>query len=153
MKKIIVTLCLAILATGCSGKQPKLGIVKGQLQPCPPTPNCISSLSAEEKHATQAFYFAGTSTNAWQVLAAIIKDMPRTEIISQTGTYMHVEFTSAIFRFVDDVEFLLKPQEGKIEVRSASRLGRSDFGVNRKRIREIRKLFSEQCAVAVREIK
>ncbi len=151
MKKILATLCLAITMAGCSGTRPELGIVDGKLRPCPPSPNCVSSYAEDDKHFSQAFYFAGPSLGAWQALTAIIRDMERAEIISQTGTYLHVEFTSALFRFVDDVEFLLDPKASKIEVRSASRLGHSDFGVNNKRLQKIKKLFAQQCAVAVRE--
>ena len=151
MKKNFAALCLVLIITGCSGTRPELGIVNGKLQPCPPSPNCVNSMAEDDKHFTQAFYYAGDSMRAWQALTAIIRDMDRTEIISQTGTYLHVEFTSAIFRFVDDAEFLLNPKARKVEVRSASRMGRSDFGVNDKRLKEIKKLFAEQCAVAVRE--
>ncbi len=151
MKKTLAILCLAIIVTGCSGTRPELGIVDGKLRPCPPSPNCISSFAEDDKHYTQAFYFAGTSIGAWQALTAIIRDMERAKVISQTSTYLHVEFTSALFGFVDDVEFLLDPKARKIEVRSASRLGRSDFGVNSKRLKKIKKLFAEQCAVAVRD--
>ncbi len=151
MTKNLAALCLALMVTGCSGTRPELGLVEGKLLPCPPSPNCISSTAQDDVHATPAFYFAGPSTAAWQALTAIIKAMERAEIVSQTGTYLHVEFTSALFHFVDDAEFLLNHQASKIEVRSASRLGRSDFGVNRKRIEKIKKIFAKQCAVAVRE--
>lgn len=151
MKKILATLCLAIITAGCSGTRPELGIVDGRLRPCPPSPNCLSSFAEDEDHYTQAFYYAGDSLRAWQALTAIVRDMDRVEIISQTGTYLHAEFTSALLRFVDDVEFLLDAKASKIEVRSASRLGRSDFGVNGKRLKKIKKLFAEQCAVAVRD--
>lgn len=151
MKKTLATLCLTLTVAGCSGTRPDLGIMNGKLRPCPPSPNCISSSPQNENHAGQAFYFVGESVRAWHALTAIIKDMDNAEIVSQTGTYIHVEFTSAIFRFVDDVEFLLNPKANKIEVRSASRNGHFDFGANRKRLQKIKRLFAEQCAIAVRE--
>lgn len=151
MKKTAAALCLAMTMAGCSGTRPELGIVDGTLRPCPPSPNCVSSMTADDSHYTQAYYFAGPSLGAWQALTAIIRGMERTEVISQTSTYLHVEFTSALFRFVDDVEFLLDTKASKIEVRSAARYGYSDFGVNRRRLEKIKKLFAEQCAVAVRE--
>jgi len=149
MKKTLATLSLALIVSGCSGTRPELGIVGGKLRPCPPSPNCVNSAALDDDHATQAFYYSGTSVAAWQALTSIIKDMERAEIVSLTGTYLHAEFTSAVFRFVDDVEFLLTPKANKIEVRSASRLGHSDFGVNRKRLQKIRELFAEKCALAV----
>ena len=150
MKKILLSLCLAFTVAGCSGTRPELGIVDSKLRPCPPSPKCISSFAEDDKYGTSSFYFAGESVPAWQSLTSIIRDMDRAEIISQTGTYLHVEFTSPIFRFVDDVEFLLDPKSRKIDMRSASRMGYSDFGVNSRRLKKIHKLFSEQCSVAVR---
>ncbi|MEN8258025.1 MAG: DUF1499 domain-containing protein [Thermodesulfobacteriota bacterium] len=150
MKKTLLTLGLALTVAGCSGTRPELGIVDSQLRPCPPSPKCLSSFAENDDYGTSSFYFAGQSLPAWQALTALLRDMKRAEIISQTGTYLHVEFTSPIFRFVDDVEFLLDPKARKIDVRSASRLGYSDFGVNSRRLKRIHKLFSEQCAVAVR---
>ncbi|MEE9422172.1 MAG: DUF1499 domain-containing protein, partial [Gammaproteobacteria bacterium] len=71
----------------------------------------------------------------------ILKSTKRTKIVEHLELYLHVEATSLIFRFVDDVEFLISPDENIIHVRSASRIGRSDWGVNRKRIERIRKAF------------
>ena len=67
--------------------------------------------------------------------------MPRTRLVTEQENYWHVEFRSALFRFVDDVEFLFEPAASRIEVRSASRTGYSDFGVNRKLVDEIRRLL------------
>jgi uncharacterized protein (DUF1499 family) len=67
-----------------------------------------------------------------------VKEIPRTEIASQTDTYLHVECRSLVFRFVDDLELELRPGDGIIAVRSASRKGHSDFGVNRRRVEDLR---------------
>ena len=69
---------------------------------------------------------------------------PRTEIITDTGEYLHAEFTISIFGFVDDVEFHLRPGEGIIALRSASRLGYSDLGVNRRRIAKLMRMLQER---------
>jgi uncharacterized protein (DUF1499 family) len=79
---------------------------------------------------------------AWQRLREVIAARPRARIISETDTWLHAEFTSLVFRFVDDVEFLLDRDAGVIHCRSASRSGRSDFGVNRRRIEELRAAFA-----------
>ena len=71
-------------------------------------------------------------------LADVIKAMPRAEILQQTEDYLYAEFTSQWMGFVDDVEFYLPDSPGVIHVRSASRLGESDLGVNRQRIEAIR---------------
>jgi uncharacterized protein (DUF1499 family) len=62
-------------------------------------------------------------------------------VVAATPTYLHAEARSLIFRFVDDVEFLIDPGQRRIQVRSASRIGYSDFGVNRRRVERIRQAF------------
>jgi len=74
-------------------------------------------------------------------LKSIVERLPRTEIIEQKDGYLNAEFCSAIFRFVDDVEFLVEPESQRIHFRSASRVGRSDLGANRKRMELIRSMF------------
>lgn len=76
-------------------------------------------------------------------LVKIISMMERTEIISQTNNYLYVEFKSKLWRFVDDVEFLFDVDNKTINFRSSSRLGKSDLGVNRKRMEEIREKFNK----------
>lgn len=75
-------------------------------------------------------------------LKKIVIGMKRSRIIRSTGPYIHAEFTSALFRFVDDVEFLVDDRASVIHVRSASRIGHSDLGVNRRRIETIRTLWT-----------
>lgn len=69
-----------------------------------------------------------------------ILSLPRTKLVEEDETYLHYEFTSLLLRFVDDVEFLFADETKTIHFRSASRTGHSDFGVNRRRMEEIRKL-------------
>jgi uncharacterized protein (DUF1499 family) len=137
-----IILMIILFLTGCSGTMPKLGINNGQLMPCPKTPNCVNSQAADEKHAIESIHFSGTQKEAQAALSKILKTRNRTKIIAAEKDYIRVEFTSMIFRFVDDVEFYFPLTEaGKtvIHVRSASRVGYSDFGVNRKRIETIRR--------------
>jgi uncharacterized protein (DUF1499 family) len=68
-----------------------------------------------------------------------VSSLPRTTIVDDSGQYLHAECRSAVFRFVDDLELHLRPDEGAIAVRSASRLGYSDFGVNRGRVETLRR--------------
>jgi uncharacterized protein (DUF1499 family) len=65
-------------------------------------------------------------------------ELPRTRIVKETEDYLHAECRSALFRFVDDLELQLRPSESIIAVRSASRLGYSDLGVNRRRVEGLR---------------
>jgi uncharacterized protein (DUF1499 family) len=140
-KKILVVLINLILLTGCSGTMPNLGINNSKLMPCPKTPNCVSSQAHDEEHYIEPIIYAGTQQEAHNRLLQIIESEKRTQIVTDEEDYIRVEFTSALFRFVDDVEFYLpneKTGQTIIHVRSASRVGSSDLGVNRKRIERIR---------------
>ncbi len=68
----------------------------------------------------------------------------RVSIISEQADYLHAEARSLLFRFVDDIEFSLQAEKGLIQVRSAARTGYSDFGVNRRRIERIRRIFLDR---------
>lgn len=120
-----------------------LGAANGRLANCPDSPNCICSQEARPSHQIAALAYEGDGPAAFSRLADLLKSWPRAGIISQTDTYLHVEFTTRIMRFVDDVEFLLVEDEKVIHVRSASRVGYSDLGANRKRVEAIRAAFSE----------
>ncbi|MGC1453587.1 MAG: DUF1499 domain-containing protein [Nitrospirota bacterium] len=130
---------LSLLITGCTGVRPvNLGIHDGKLAPCPSSPNCVSSQSSDREHAVDPLSFTGTAAEAHDGIKKIILSMKRARIITDTGTYIHAEFASAIFGFVDDVEFWFDESTKLIHVRSAARLGYSDLGVNRKRVEYIR---------------
>ena len=141
MKRLSVTLvgCASgLLIAGCSAAMPaNLGVRDGRLAPCPASPNCVSSQSADEEHRMAALDLKGTPAEVMARLKSIIGKMPRARIVSETETYLHVEFRSAMFRFVDDVEFFIDQKESVIHLRSAARTGHSDFGVNRNRMEQI----------------
>jgi uncharacterized protein (DUF1499 family) len=134
-------LCAAacLIIASCSGTRPaNLGATNGLLAPCPSTPNCVSSQSKDPEHAVAPLTYTSSSAEAMAKLKRIVQTMPRALIVSETPAYFHAEFTSAVMRFVDDIEFSLDEPARSINVRSASRLGKSDLGVNRKRVEEIR---------------
>jgi uncharacterized protein (DUF1499 family) len=114
------------------------------LAPCPASPNCVSSQASDAEHFIEPLRFTGEATLAWNRLKSAFNTESRLSIVEDTGGYLHAEVRSMVFRFVDDVEFVLDPEAGVIQVRSASRTGYSDFGVNRRRVERIRKAFSEQ---------
>lgn len=123
---------------------PKLGVNNGHLMECPQTPNCVNSQAQDDKHAIQPIVFIGTSKEAQVSLLKILDELKPAKIVAVQDNYIQAEFVSKVFRFIDDVEFYFPETEGKettIHVRSASRVGRSDFGANRKRIEHIRSLF------------
>jgi uncharacterized protein (DUF1499 family) len=111
------------------------------------SPNCVSSDAADSTHSVAAFALAIPSREAWLAVRGTVESLPRTKIISETSDYLHAECTSAVFGFVDDLELHLRAAEGVIAVRSASRLGYSDLGVNRRRIEDLRALLIKQGTV------
>lgn len=136
---IILCAAAGLIIASCSGTRPaNLGVTNGLLAPCPSTPNCVSSQSRDPEHAVAALTYTSSPAEAMSKLKKIVQAMPRTLIVTETPAYLHAEFTSAIMRFVDDVEFSLDESTRSINVRSASRLGKGDLGVNRKRVEEIR---------------
>ena len=143
-KQITVGLVSLIFLTGCAGTMPDLGINHGELTPCPKTPNCVNSQAVGEKHYIQPIRYAGTRQEVRARLLQILESEKRTNILTAQENYIRAEFTSALFRFVDDVEFYFPKQQDDetiIHVRSASRVGSSDLGANRKRIERIRSEF------------
>ena len=122
-----------------AGKRPNnLGITNGKLAPCPNSPNCVSSQSTDATHKIAPLTFTFSPEKAINNLKQIIESLPRTKIITESQDYLYAEFKSALLGFVDDVEFYLARNANVIQVRSASRLGQSDLGVNRQRIETIR---------------
>lgn len=126
-----------------------LGPVAGQLAPCPARPNCVSSQAIDDDHRIAPLAFADAADLAWDRLRAAVSSMHGSQIITDEDGYLHVEYTSRIFRFVDDLELLLNAPDNKIEVRSASRLGYSDMGANRRRVEQLRVRFSDMASSSV----
>jgi uncharacterized protein (DUF1499 family) len=126
-----------------AGKRPNnLGVSNGKLTPCPNSPNCVSSQSTDALHAIAPLTYNSNPEQAIANLKKVIDSLPRTKIITESKDYLYAEFKSALMGFVDDVEFYLDLNSKVIHVRSASRLGQSDLGVNRKRIETIRAKFN-----------
>jgi uncharacterized protein (DUF1499 family) len=118
-----------------------LGVSGGRFAPCRRTPNCVSSQAdpADAEHYIAPIPFRG---DAMAAVRKAVEAMRRTRIVSATSTYLYAEFRSRLLGYVDDVEFYYDEKGGLIHVRSASRLGRRDFGVNRKRVEKLRALLS-----------
>lgn len=145
MKKtsLIIFIC-SLGLIHCSGSQTvKLGTKDGKFVPCPGSPNCVSSQSTDKSHYIDPLHYSGELAEAREKILSVIVDMDRSKIITAKENYIHAEFTSRLFRFVDDVELYFDDREKVIHVRSASRIGYSDLGVNRKRVERIRHGFKE----------
>ena len=150
---VIVALIGTVAAIEYFGGQP-MGLFKG-IRPdnlgfsagkfLPPTwkPNCVSSTvdKSDEKHFIAPITYTGSSADAWKKLVGVVKGNPRVTLMRETADYLYVEFKSGGLGFIDDVEFALDEKAGVIQVRSASRLGVRDFGVNRARVETIRGQF------------
>ncbi|MFW5689709.1 MAG: DUF1499 domain-containing protein [Spirochaetota bacterium] len=104
--------------------------------PCPSSPNCVTSYAQDEPHAIDPLPLP--DVRPMETLRAVVEAMPRTTIVTEDDDYMHVVYRSRIFRFADDVEFLIDEDAQVIHVRSASRVGYGDMGVNRNRVESIR---------------
>jgi uncharacterized protein (DUF1499 family) len=113
------------------------------LKACPKSPNCVSSQVLDPEHAIAPLVYSDGRAEAYARLKKVLGEMKRMAIVAEKEDYLHAEATSLIFRFVDDVEFYFPAAEKLIHVRSASRVGHSDLGVNRKRVEEIRKRFAK----------
>ena len=112
--------------------------LNNRLEPCPSSPNCVVSANGDEEHQIDPITYQGDRATAKETLLKVLSVVPRTEVIDSTDNYIHAESTSRIFKFVDDVEFYFPEDENVIHLRSASRVGESDLGVNRRRMEQIR---------------
>ena len=124
-----------------AGDAPALGSRNGALQPCPDKPNCVLSQATDSAHAIAPFRYDDERGVAMTRLATAMR-AEGAKIVMQRDDYLRAEFTSRIMGFVDDVEFALDAQAHRIDVRSASRLGYSDLGVNRARVEKLRARFA-----------
>ncbi len=135
---------IAVLAltAGCTGGRPpsSLGPTEGRLAPCPDSPNCVSSEATNEQRV-EPLRYDGDARRARARLLEVLNGMERMRAVESTDDCLRVEFRSAVFGFVDDVEFCFSAP-GTIQVRSASRTGYYDFGVNRERVETLRARFA-----------
>lgn len=115
----------------------------GNLSSCPNSPNCVVSQNGDEEHTVDPIAYKGDLAKAKENLLKVLSVVPRTQVIENTDNYIHTESTSRIFKFVDDAEFYFPENENVIQIRSASRVGESDLGVNRRRIEQIRLAFKD----------
>ena len=133
---------LGMLLLSITAPRPQnLGVKNGRLAACPSSPNCVSTQAEDREHWIAPLTIPASSVNPIDVLADVVRSMPRTVMVEQNSEYLRAEFRSQIFRFCDDVEFYFERSSGRVHFRSASRVGYSDLGVNRIRMEEIRDRF------------
>jgi uncharacterized protein (DUF1499 family) len=147
--KIIVSVLFIIIALiagrlvflSLTSKIPDAKLVNGTLRPCPQTPNCVSSQEQGDSKGIAPLSFNSSSEKAWANLRAAIKQSGGV-VRQDDNSYLWATYTSRVFRFVDDMEFRLLPEKKIIHVRSASRVGNSDLGINRKNVEKLRQIFN-----------
>lgn len=137
----LLVIVLAMLSL-CSRRPSNLGAIDGFLRDCPDTCNCVCSQAARADQRIAPIDFAGSADEALAKLKTIIAGLPRARLAAEKDRYLHFECTSRMFRLVDDLEFLSDPERRVIHCRSASRVRGIDFGVNRRRIEVIRRVFA-----------
>ncbi len=114
------------------------GLEKKILPPCSNTPNCVSSQATDKLHYILPYKISGDPKRAWAEFRKVVSAHDRMQISHESEDTLHAEATSLILQFVDDIDAVLDAKAGLIHIRSASRVGHSDFGVNRKRIENLR---------------
>jgi uncharacterized protein (DUF1499 family) len=148
-----VALIALIIAIGApmglfSGTRPdNLGVHDTRLAPPKRTPNNVNSQidrKADAAHYIEPLRYAGDARQAWAALRQVVDGMQRVKVVKSEPNYLYAEFSTKLMGYVDDTEFFLDEKAGVIHVRSASRLGRSDFGVNRGRIESIRAKLAQR---------
>lgn len=113
------------------------------LKPCPDTPNCVSSQATQPKKKRDAIAFEGTAEQAKKRLMMVVGDMARTTLVKDDGNYLHYTFKTWPIPYTDDVEFIIDPDRKVIDYRSASRVGKSDLGVNSRRMAKVVENFKK----------
>ena len=137
---VLVVICLFGMAR-FSVRPDHLGHENGQLAEVPESPNAVSSQTSRDSHRMDAIPFSGSSADAMHRLRDVCRSQPGATVISQDEQYLHAEFRSKLFQFVDDVEFVIDDEVKVIHFRSASRVGHSDLGANRQRMADVRRQF------------
>ncbi|MEZ4266242.1 MAG: DUF1499 domain-containing protein [Myxococcota bacterium] len=125
-----------------------LGVQDGRLAPCPSSPNCVCSDMPAGSHRIAAFRILGEAAVVWPKVCDAVAASTGVTVVRQTSDYLHATCRTRLLRFIDDLELHLRPEDGSIAVRSASRVGHSDLGTNRKRVEGVRRLLRSRGLVA-----
>ena len=133
---------LVVFVINLNTKSVAGGVVGGRLAPCPATPNCVSSQSEDATQLVEPFKLTGDSTAVLGKLKAALARLGGTTVVKEETNYLHAVASTAFFRFRDDLELLIDPANGGVHVRSASRIGVSDMGANRKRVERLRAILA-----------
>lgn len=146
--KPVLTILLAVAVSSCSGLEMEKDMTgSNRLADCPDRPNCVSSNAENPRHTVAPMVLIGDTAAKWAAIQAVVSGLPRSTVVKATDQYLHVVFKSRLFRFVDDLELKLDPQSDVISIRSASRVGYFDLGVNRRRVESLRKQLKAEALI------
>lgn len=135
MFRFLIFLPLVTLAAGCASMTERsTGLVDGGLTDCPAAPRCVSSQAGDPDKRVPALRLQQPADQAWPAVREAVAGMPRTTIVTADDRYLHAEVVSPWRVYTDDLELLLEPEAGRIQVRSSARIGYYDFQVNRERM-------------------
>lgn len=145
--RLLSTLWLSTMLLACSSVNSVALAEAPLLADCPSSPNCVSSLATDAEHQIAPLVAGTDAASAFNNLTAVLDSLPRVSWQAPSEQRIEAEFTSRLLRFVDDVHFVIG-DDGVVQVRSASRIGYSDFGANRKRVEMLREALQQQQASA-----
>ncbi len=133
---------LAVFVINLNSKSVAGGVVGGRLAPCPATPNCVSSQTEDATQLVEPFKITGDPAAALGKLKAALARLGGATVVKEETNYLHAVASTPFFRFRDDLELLIDPANGVVHIRSASRIGVSDLGANRKRVERLRAILA-----------
>lgn len=140
---LVFIVCLLFVALSIhSRNRPDLGMIEGRLRPCPNTPNCVCSEDQGRSSFIEPLSIKDNPQRSWERIKSVIRDMGG-NIEQEEDGYLRATFATRIFRFMDDLELKMDEKNRTIHVRSASRVGHSDMGMNRKRVENLRAGFNQ----------
>jgi uncharacterized protein (DUF1499 family) len=138
---LIISIITIRLYKGNSSMPKNLGVENGELAPVPKTPNAVSTQTDDQSKKVDPFKFQGDKEESRGKIKKAIRTYGGASIITEEENYLHVIFTTPLLNFKDDVEFYFDEDNEVIHFRSASRVGRSDLGLNKERYDELIKLY------------
>ncbi len=118
----------------------EIGLAAGKLRPCPGTPNCVCSEDPDRRWQVPPINFRGDAAAAWSAAKKAVAGLGG-RLEKESDGYLWATFQTKFWHFVDDLELRLDRERGVIDVRSGARVGKGDFGVNRKRVEALRAQF------------
>jgi uncharacterized protein (DUF1499 family) len=136
-------LLLLIFIQVVSKRPANLGVTENKLAECPPHDNCVSTFETEPMHAIAPLPFTGTVEAEMQKWMKILSNYPRAKVIKTTTNYIYAEFRSMMWRFIDDVEIFVDETQKLTHIRSASRVGTNDYGMNRNRVEDLKSRYQQ----------